>query len=42
MNIIHLLYMDRTNKLDNIKKIYEKLSYFDQFVEKSNYNTCLD
>lgn len=29
MNIIHLLYMD--NKLDNIKKMYEKINYFDQY-----------
>lgn len=29
MNIIHLLYMD--NKLNNIKKMYEKLNYFDQY-----------
>ena len=29
MNIIHLLYMD--NKLNNIKKMYEKLSYVDQY-----------
>ena len=31
MNIIHLLYMDRTNELDKIKQIYEKLTYFDQY-----------
>ena len=29
MNIIHLLYMD--NKLNDIKKMYEKLNYFDQY-----------
>lgn len=29
MNIIHLLYMD-TN-INNIKKLYDKLSYFDQY-----------
>lgn len=29
MNIIHLLYMD--NKLNNIKKMYEKVNYFDQY-----------
>jgi len=28
MNIIHLLYMDNTNK---IQKLYENLSYFDQY-----------
>lgn len=29
MNIIHLLYMD--NNLNDIKKMYEKLGYFDQY-----------
>jgi hypothetical protein len=29
MNIIHLLYMD--NKLNNITKMYEKLTYYDQY-----------
>ena len=32
MNIIHLLYMDNTNKgNNNINKLYENLSYFDQY-----------
>ena len=32
MNIIHLLYMDNTNKgTNNINKLYENLSYFDQY-----------
>jgi len=31
MNIIHLLYMDKPNGLDNIKQMYEKLTYFDQY-----------
>lgn len=31
MNIIHLLYMDKPNGLENIKQMYEKLSYFDQY-----------
>ena len=29
MNIIHLLYMD--NNLNNITKMYEKLTYYDQY-----------
>ena len=29
MNIILLLYMD--NELNNIKKLYEKMTYFDQY-----------
>jgi hypothetical protein len=29
MNIIHLLYLD--NNLNNIKKMYEKIGYFDQY-----------
>ncbi len=31
MNIIHLLYMDKPNGLENLKKTYEKLNYFDQY-----------
>ena len=31
MNIIHLLYMDKSNGLGNIKQMYEKLTYFDQY-----------
>lgn len=31
MNIIHLLYMDKPTGLDNIKQMYEKLTYFDQY-----------
>jgi hypothetical protein len=31
MNIIHLLYMDNPNGLENIKQMYEKLTYFDQY-----------
>ena len=32
MIIIHLLYMDNSNKgIDNIRKLYNNLNYFDQF-----------
>jgi len=31
MNIIHLLYMDKPNGLENINKLYEKVSYFDNY-----------
>ena len=31
MNIIHLLYMNKPNGLENLQKTYEKQNYFDQY-----------